>query len=230
MNPPREVEFILAPSSRRTIKFLLVTSAEKRLMHPHVIGFARNKSKTLPTAVGFRPHADRTLLLTQASNPTRIERNTDVFFGFHPQGEKVAAQASAPRLNTPNNKTSSPNTSDGLQLALAAARVAINNRGQDVAVLDLRDVTPICDFFVVASGTSRRQLHAISEEIDEKLERELGDRRYGREGYDESRWILLDYGNVVVHLFDEETRKFYDIEGLWGDAKRVDLTDILPGN
>ena len=116
-----------------------------------------------------------------------------------------------------------------LQLALAAARVAAENRGQDVTVLDLRAVTPICDYFVLATGTSRRQLHAMSEEIDHKLEDDLGDRRLGREGYDESRWILLDYGNLVVHLFDEETRGFYDLESLWGDAKRVDLTEALKG-
>ena len=136
-----------------------------------------------------------------------------------------------PRLNefAKDSSSSNPTTSDGLQLALAAARVAALNRGQDVTVLDLREVTPICDFFVIATGTSRRQLHAMSEEIDEKLETDLGDKRFGREGYDESRWILLDYGNVVIHLFDEETRKFYDLEGLWGDAKKVDLTETLAG-
>ena len=135
------------------------------------------------------------------------------------------------RLNNPANNPSDSDSSrsNGLQLALAAARVAALNRGQDVTVLDLREVTPICDFFVLATGTSRRQLHAMSEEIDEKLETELGDERFGREGYDESRWILLDYGNVVIHLFDEETRQFYDLEGLWGDAKKVDLTETLAG-
>ena len=146
------------------------------------------------------------------------------------QGENVPSITVESRLNTPSeNEQRSSAVSDGLQLALAAARVAALNRGQDVTVLDLRDVTPICDFFVVATGTSRRQLHAMSEEIDDKLETELGDSRYGREGFDESRWILLDYGNVVIHLFDEETRKFYDLEGLWGDAKKVDLTGVLPG-
>jgi ribosome-associated protein len=137
-----------------------------------------------------------------------------------PKGEPVPASAVA---SQPRNTT----TNNALELALAAAHAAAENRGQDVTVLDLREVTPICDFFVVATGTSRRQLHAISEEIDKKLEGELGDSRYGREGYDESRWILLDYGNVIIHLFDEETRKFYDLEGLWGDAKKVDLTNVL---
>ena len=110
-----------------------------------------------------------------------------------------------------------------LQLALAAAQVAAENRGQDIVVLDLREQTPIFDFFVIASGTSRRQLHAISEEIDHRLEDELQDQRLGIEGYAESSWILLDYGSVVVHLFDEGTRGYYDLENLRANAKRVDL-------
>jgi ribosome-associated protein len=105
--------------------------------------------------------------------------------------------------------------------AMTAARVAEANRGQDVVVLDMRDATPIFDYFVVASGASRRQLHAMSEEIDHALEEGLGDRRLGIEGYAESRWILLDYGDVVIHLFDPETRDYYAIESLWGRAKRI---------
>lgn len=77
------------------------------------------------------------------------------------------------------------------------------------------------DYFVIASGSSRRQLHAISEEIDRVLEQELGDQRMGIEGYQESHWILLDYGDVVVHLFDDNTRSYYGLEDLWSDAPRV---------
>lgn len=110
-----------------------------------------------------------------------------------------------------------------LQLALAAARTAEDNRAQDVAVLDMRSLTPEFDYFVLATGNSRRQLHAISEEIDHILEGELGDRRLSQEGYSESRWILLDYGSVVIHLFDAETRKFYALEDLWSTAQRVAL-------
>ena len=108
-----------------------------------------------------------------------------------------------------------------LERALAAAQVAADNRGRDVVVLDLRELTSIFDYFVIATGTSRRQLHAISEEIDHTLEQGMGDRRLGIEGYQESRWILLDYGDVVVHLFEAETREYYAIEDLWGQAKRV---------
>jgi len=110
-----------------------------------------------------------------------------------------------------------------LQLALAAARTADENRSQDVVVLDMRGITPIFDYFVLATGGSRRQLHAISEEIDHTLEDELGDSRMGIEGYNESHWILLDYGTVVVHLFDEETREYYALEDFWSGAKRVTL-------
>ncbi len=108
-----------------------------------------------------------------------------------------------------------------MERALAAAQVAADNRGRDVVVLDMRELTSIFDYFVIATGTSRRQLHAISEEIDHTLEQGMGDRRLGIEGYQESRWILLDYGDVVVHLFEAETREFYAIEDLWAQAKRV---------
>jgi len=110
-----------------------------------------------------------------------------------------------------------------LQLALAAARTAEENRGADIVVLDMRSVTPMFDYFVIATGNSRRQLHAISEEIERVLQDELHDKRMGIEGYDESRWILLDYGNVVIHLFDQETREFYALEDFWNDAERVPL-------
>jgi ribosome-associated protein len=130
----------------------------------------------------------------------------------------AAAPSFAPAsVVTPNSQQRS------LKLALAAARIAAENRGQDVAVLDLAKVTPICDYFVIATGASRRQLHAICDEIEHTLKREQGEVRISREGFEESRWIILDYGNVVVHLMDEETREFYDLEGLWGDAVRVNV-------
>jgi ribosome-associated protein len=114
-----------------------------------------------------------------------------------------------------------PNRS--LQLALAAAQTAEENRGRDIIVLDMHDLTPLFDYFVLATGTSRRQLHAMSEEIDHPLEDDLNDQRLGIEGYDQSRWILLDYGSIVIHLFDEETRRYYALEELWSDAHRIPL-------
>ncbi len=111
--------------------------------------------------------------------------------------------------------------SRSLERAVAAARVAELNRGQDIVILDLRELTPVFDYFVLATGTSRRQLHAISEEIDDVFKKEFNDTRLGIEGYAQSRWILLDFGDVVVHMFDDETRGYYDLEHLWTGARRV---------
>lgn len=120
--------------------------------------------------------------------------------------------------------TAKPESAErSLKLALAAARTAEDNRGEDIVVLDMRSITPVFDYFVITTGNSRRQLHAISEEIERVLQVELRDKRMGIEGYDESRWILLDYGNVVVHLFDRETREFYALEDFWSQAERVPL-------
>ncbi|MBN1854701.1 MAG: ribosome silencing factor [Pirellulales bacterium] len=110
-----------------------------------------------------------------------------------------------------------------LQLALAAARTAYDNHGHEIIVLDMRGESPLFDYFVIATGTSRRQLHAMSEEIDRLLEDDLGDTRMGIEGYSESHWILLDYGTVVIHLFDEPTRSYYSLESLWSNATRITL-------
>ena len=114
-----------------------------------------------------------------------------------------------------------------LQLALAAIQTAEDNGGRDLLVLDMREHTSLFDYFVIATGTSRRQLHAMSEEIDHKLEDDLQDKRMSIEGYDASRWIVLDYGTVVVHLFDDEMREYYSLESLWADARPVDLSEVL---
>lgn len=109
------------------------------------------------------------------------------------------------------------------RLALTAARVADETRGSDVRVLDLRGLTEVFDYFVVATGSSRRQLHAIADEIEKAVKAELHDRKRGREGYEEGRWIVLDYGDVMVHLFDPEAREYWDLEQLWSGAKAVPL-------
>ena len=108
-----------------------------------------------------------------------------------------------------------------LQLALAAAQSAEDNKGQNVTVLDLRDQTVIFDFFVIATGSSQRQLRAISDAIDDVLQKELGHPRLSTEGYQDSKWILLDYGSIVVHVFDTASRDYYALEDLWAGAKKV---------
>jgi len=112
-------------------------------------------------------------------------------------------------------------TSTSLDRACLAAHVAEENKGREVLVLDMRGITPLSEFFVLATGNSRRQIHTITEEIDAALHGE-GDRRLSVEGYESSRWVVQDYGDVVVHVFDDPTRQYYAIEELWADAPRVD--------
>ncbi len=108
-----------------------------------------------------------------------------------------------------------------LQLAQAAAREAEDNRGQNVVVLDMRDQTSIFDYFVIVTGTSNRQLRAMSDAIDDVLQKQFGHPRVGLEGYEDSHWILLDYGSIVIHMFDETQRDYYRLEDLWAGAKPV---------
>jgi ribosome-associated protein len=111
--------------------------------------------------------------------------------------------------------------SSALHRACLAARIAADNKGSDVLVLDMRPCTPLFDFFVIATGASRRQVHTITEEIDAGLRAE-GDTRLGIEGYEASKWVVQDYGDVMVHVFDPDTRAYYRLEELWADAKKVD--------
>ena len=144
---------------------------------------------------------------------------------------KLRSKASATIQEFPPAVTPSRQTSDkrsdrddaARRLALTAARVADETRASDVRVLDLRGLTEVFDYFVLATGSSRRQLHAIADEIEKVVKAELHDRKRGSEGYEEGRWIVLDYGDVMVHLFDAEAREYWDIEQLWSGAKAVPL-------
>jgi len=108
-----------------------------------------------------------------------------------------------------------------LDRALLCARTAEDNNGKGVRILDMRGITPLYDYFVLITGHSRRQIHTIAEEIDAAL-RGVGDERLSIEGFEASRWVVQDYGDLVVHIFDPETREYYALEDLWADAARVD--------
>ena len=110
----------------------------------------------------------------------------------------------------------------GLERACRAARIADEFRSRDVVVLDLTAITPIVDYFVVASGTSGRQMRAVADEISRVFKAD-GDKRLGIEGHDNnSKWTLIDFGDIVIHLQDAEVRSLYDLDNLWADAVRVD--------
>jgi len=106
--------------------------------------------------------------------------------------------------------------------AVEAARLAANTRCHNVVVLDLQGLSPVCDFFILASGTSTRQMRAVADEIAE-LGETLNFAALHRTGYEGESWILVDFVDVVLHLFSDDSRAFYDLDNLWGDAKRVPI-------
>jgi ribosome-associated protein len=106
--------------------------------------------------------------------------------------------------------------------AALTGRIAADKKAMDVVVLDMRDATSITDYFLICSGVSERQVQAIADAIDEQLG-QSGIVSLGVEGYREGRWILMDYGDVIVHVFSRETRDFYDLERLWANAPKHEL-------
>jgi ribosome-associated protein len=108
-----------------------------------------------------------------------------------------------------------------LEQAKLCARIADDYRGKDTVVLDLTEITPIVDYFVISTAANRRQMRAIAEEVDRVLS-ERGSQRLGIEGYESDSWILQDYGDIVLHIFTAEARAVYDLERLWADARRVE--------
>ena len=106
---------------------------------------------------------------------------------------------------------------------------AADKKALDLTVLDLRDIASFTDFFVNATGMNKRQVQAISDEVVEQLKR-TGPRAARVEGCQTAEWILIDYGDFVVHIFDEKARRFYDLERLWREAKRIDVPAQLLGS
>ncbi len=106
------------------------------------------------------------------------------------------------------------------QLARAAADVASDKKASDVILLDIQDVTTIADYFVICSGNNTRQIQAIADAIHEELGKQGGNLLH-REGVADSGWLLLDFGDVIVHIFGPKEREYYRLERLWSEAKTV---------
>ncbi len=128
----------------------------------------------------------------------------------HADPARVAARA-AVRLDEDSQRT-----------AVSAARAALEKKAEEVVVLDLRGVSGYTDFLVIGSGTSDRQLEAIADSVEKELHAQ-GHRLIGSEGQRGGRWVLLDFGDVVVHVFHVDDRAHYDLEGLWADAPRIEV-------
>ena len=97
-------------------------------------------------------------------------------------------------------------------------------KGQDINILDLRELeNTVCDYFIICEGTSNTQVNAIVNSIHKKVSKETRDKPWHIEGSDNAEWVLMDYVNVVVHVFQKHIREYYDIESLWGDAKTTEI-------
>ncbi|MBN1405793.1 MAG: ribosome silencing factor [Candidatus Omnitrophica bacterium] len=116
----------------------------------------------------------------------------------------------------------SEGNTDSREKSLTIARLADSKKAVDVVALDMRKVSGLCDYFVICSGSSDKMLKAISDNIREFLKKQ-GISPAHVEGEQEAKWILMDYGDVIVHIFHEEKRSFYNLERLWKDAKKLKL-------
>ena len=109
---------------------------------------------------------------------------------------------------------------DEVKLAITCAG---EKKAFNISAIDLREVASFTEFFIIASGSNMRQVQAISDEITEKLKEQLNSRVVRVEGYSAGEWVLLDYGDFIVHIFEQKAREFYDLERLWRDAKKVEI-------
>lgn len=108
--------------------------------------------------------------------------------------------------------------------SLVGVNAAIEKKALDIVLLNLKGIVSYADYSLICSGRSDRQVQAIAQSIETELKK-LGHRALGVEGTNQGRWVLIDYGDLVVHVFQESVRKFYDLEGLWLDAPRVEIED-----
>lgn len=125
-------------------------------------------------------------------------------------------------------QTDSPGkTSDSKLLLDSIIEGLLEKKARDVKLLDVRGLTTLTDYFVVCHGTSETQIRALANSATEKVKEDLGENVWKKEGLDARRWIILDYVNVVVHIFSEEKRQYYGIERMWNDAVITEIKDSV---
>lgn len=141
--------------------------------------------------------------------------------------EKVlSSEAQAAGVGRRSGASEPANPADFDERIRWALHAAAEKKAIDLTVLDLRGVATFTDFFILATGANKRQMQAIADEIVDQLKRR-GSRAARVEGYQGAEWILVDYGDFIVHVFDEKSRRFYDLEYLWREAKRLDVSPEL---
>ncbi len=109
--------------------------------------------------------------------------------------------------------------------AIICAAYALEKKAVNVRILEVRGISTLTDYLVIASGTSDRQVQAVADSVHLGLKKEHTTLPLGIEGMNEGRWVLLDYGDVMVHVFQEPVREFYDLDGLWSEAAEIDIPE-----
>ena len=110
---------------------------------------------------------------------------------------------------------------DSKEIAITCAKIADEKKAQDIVILDVDKISSITDYFVICAAINERQRHAIADEIDKQMKK-ISVMKFGMEGYREAKWVLIDYGDFIVHIFEKEIRGYYDLELLWGDAPKIE--------
>ena len=113
------------------------------------------------------------------------------------------------------------------ELALLAARALSDKKGKEIQVLEIGELTTLADYFVIATGSSNTQINALVDNVEKVLLEEAEENPLHREGYRGGTWVLLDYGCIAIHVFNQEARAFYGLERLWQDGKPVDISGIV---
>ncbi|TVR30391.1 MAG: ribosome silencing factor [Balneolaceae bacterium] len=123
--------------------------------------------------------------------------------------------------------SSSNKTADSKKLIEAITEGLLEKKAKDIVILDVRNLTTLADFFVVCHGTSDTQIRALANSVHEKVKEEIGENPWKKEGMEARNWVILDYVNIVVHIFSEEKRDYYGIERMWNDAVVTEVADAL---
>lgn len=134
--------------------------------------------------------------------------------------EKSLHHETKQSLVVTESRTAFDELDEPVKLALHSAS---EKKAVNLVALDLRDIASFTEIFVIASGTNQRQVQAIADEITEQLKKQLNARPIRVEGYNTAEWILIDFGDFIVHIFEQKAREFYDLERLWRDAKKVEI-------
>ncbi len=138
--------------------------------------------------------------------------------------EKSLQRENLKSVELVETKTPFTDLDETVKLAIASAS---EKKAFGITALDLREIASFTEFFIICSGANVRQVQAISDGINEELKKQLNSRPIRLEGYRTGEWILLDYGDFIVHIFEKDAREFYDLERLWRDAKKVELPENI---